>query len=86
MTSRIFNNKKLILHISNTDLSSDSRIIKEINSLKKINNVNIYGIGLSAENKFSITKTKSYTQILIKLDSKNKLFNSISLFVFTKLT
>ena len=42
--------KTLILLISNTDISTDSRIIKEINTIGKIKNSKIIGIGLSQNN------------------------------------
>ena len=38
-----------IIHLSDTDINNDSRILKEMNSLKEfclINDLNLYGIGL----------------------------------------
>ena len=60
-----------VLHITNTDISKDSRVIKEIDSIKKIKNLYIYGLGVSSNNIFIKNKSKNYIQILFKLDSKN---------------
>ena len=65
--------KTLILHISNTDIATDSRIIKEINTIKKIKNSKIIGIGLSQNNNFKKRIIDNYTEVLLKLSSKSVL-------------
>ena len=66
----LYKNKNIVLHITNTDISKDPRVIKEIDSIKKIKNLYIYGVGVSRNNIFKKNKSKNYIQILFKLDSK----------------
>lgn len=49
---------KSILHISNTDIASDSRILKELDALSTIDGVKIFVIGVPEKNDSSVDKIK----------------------------
>tara|TARA_B100001029_G_C15063221_1_gene460537 strand:+ start:4942 stop:6087 length:1146 start_codon:yes stop_codon:yes gene_type:complete len=84
-----------ILHISNTDINEDSRILKEMRSLKKFcveNNFQIYGLGIKLSghtNHNTNDDLKIYTckknskSYLSKFSSLNHAISFFKLFIFT---
>ena len=40
--------KKTVLHLSHTDIRSDSRILKELIAINSSNDINLYAIGIKS--------------------------------------
>lgn len=65
-----------ILHLTHTDINSDSRILKEMNSIANINSyIKVKGIGVSLDEETHKTKENDQLEIYsIKLKSRNWIF------------
>ena len=65
-----------ILHLTHTDINSDSRILKEMNSIANINSyIKVKGIGVSLDEETHKTKENDKLEIYsIKLKSRNWIF------------
>ena len=65
--------KKFILHISHTDISRDSRILKEMNEIKSnFPEFNVLGIGIKKNYTFSQNKTTLFKKDLLNLTIQSK--------------
>jgi glycosyltransferase involved in cell wall biosynthesis len=72
------------LHISHTDIDGDSRILKEIASLKEANIVEIHGIGISEKGRHSgrIRAVRNYSKsVPIKFAPLRRLLKMIALVI-----
>lgn len=70
------NQKKVVLHLSHTDIRTDSRILKELNSLSETAAYNIHAIGVSATDEAPPAKYNDSVQIqTLNLFSSKKKWN-----------
>lgn len=68
--------KKVVLHLSHTDIRTDSRILKELNSLSETNIYSIHAIGVSAIDEAPPAKYNEDVQIqTLNLFSSKKKWN-----------
>ena len=69
---------KTILHITHTDIRSDSRILKEMYCLKNValkNNFELYGIGLETSEESKISKTTNDLNLIVCPKYTSKFFS-----------
>ena len=67
--------KKFIIHISHTDISRDSRIIKEINEIKNyFPQYKVLGIGIKKKNEISQNQIISFKKNLLNISLQSKKF------------